>query len=72
VKISECNDPISGNIERIISENGMKQSHVAEKLNLTRSAFNAMLKGRKLIKPCDVNNIASALDVPVSELFSKK
>ena len=59
--ILECNKLISENIQRIISEIGIKHNVVAARVNLTQNAFSAMLHGRKRIKPCDVNIIASAL-----------
>lgn len=57
MQITECNEPIVSNIQRIIFEKGLKQSAVAARANFSRSAFGAMIRGRKLIKPCDVNNI---------------
>lgn len=72
MQIAECNKPIAGNIQRIICEKGLKQSAVATRAKFTPSAFNAMVRGRKLIKPCDVNAIAAALGVDVSELYKKE
>lgn len=72
MQIAECNEPIASNIQRIISEKGLKQAAVAERADFTPSAFSAMVRGRKLIKPCDVNNIARALGVPVNELYRKE
>ncbi len=68
-EIAECNEPIASNIQRIIAEKGLKQLAVADKANFSANAFSTMVRGRKLIKPCDVNPIACALGVPVSELF---
>ena len=71
MQIAECNEPIAGNIKRIISEKGLKQSAVATRANFSTNAFSAMVRGRKLIKPCDVNIIAHALGVSVNELYKK-
>lgn len=71
MQIADCNEPMARNIRRIISEKGLKQSAVAARANFSPSAFNAMVKGRRLIKPCDANNIAHALGVSVNELFKK-
>lgn len=71
MQIAECNEPIASNIQRIIFEKGLKQSAVAERANFSPSAFSAMVRGRKLIKPCDVNIIARALGVSVNELYKK-
>lgn len=71
MQIAECNRPVSENIQRIIDKKGLKQAPVAEKAGFTPSAFSAMVRGRKLIKPCDVKRIANALDVPTNELFKE-
>lgn len=71
MQIAECNEPIAGNIKKIINAKGLKQSAVAERANFTPNAFSAMVKGRKLIKPCDVNIIANALGVSVNELYKE-
>ena len=68
--IAEYNEPVAGNIRRIISEKGLKQSAVAARVDFSPNDFSAMVRGRKLIKPCDINNIAWALGVPVNELFN--
>lgn len=68
--IAEYNEPVAGNIRRIISEKGLKQSAVAVRADFSPNDFSAMVRGRKLIKPCDINNIALALGVPVNELFN--
>lgn len=71
MQIAECNEPIASNIRRIITEKGLKQSVVAARANFSANAFSAMVRGRKLIKPCDVNVIARALGVSVNELYKK-
>ncbi len=71
MQIAECNKPIAGNIQRIISEKGLKQGAVAERANISPNAFSAMVRGRRLIKPCDVLDIASALGVTVNELYQR-
>lgn len=72
MQIAECNEPIAGNVQRIISEKGLKQTAVAARADFTPSAFSAMMRGRKLIKPCDVKNIARALGVSVNELYREE
>lgn len=71
MQIAECNNPIAENVQRIIAEKGLKQNAVAARANFTQTAFNAMLRGRKIIKACDVNSIADALGVSVNELYKK-
>lgn len=72
MQIAECNEPIAGNVQRIIEEKGLKQNAVAAKAKFSQNAFNAMLRGRKLIKPCHVNAIATALGVDANELYRKE
>lgn len=71
MQIAECNEPITSNIQRIIEEKGLKQKAVATRANIAPGAFSAMMRGRKLIKACDINNIARALGVSVNELYEK-
>lgn len=72
MQIAECNEPVARNVKRIIAEKGLKQNAVAEKAKFSQSAFSAMLRGRKLIKPCQVNAIAGALGVDANELYKKE
>jgi len=72
LNIAEFNQPVSGNIIRVIDEKGLKQKHVAEKAGYTKQQFNSMLNGRKLIKPVDIVNIAATLNVDANELLKKE
>lgn len=72
MQIAECNEPVASNIKKIINEKGLKQVAVATRANFSQSAFNAMIRGRRLIKPCDVNNIAHALGVSANDLYKKE
>lgn len=71
MQIAECNEPISRNIKRLIAEKGLKQKAVADRAGFSIQGFNSILKGRKLIKPCDVKIIANALNVSVNELYKE-
>lgn len=71
MQIPECNEPVSSNIRRIIAEKGLKQVAIANRANFTPTAFSAMIRGRKLIMPCYVIDIARALEVPVDELYKE-
>lgn len=50
----------------------MKQISVAEKAGYTPTMLNGMIKGRRLIRPCDVKIIANALGVDANALFKKE
>lgn len=72
MRIAECNEPMASNVQKIIEEKGLKQIAVAERAGYSKQQFNAMLNGRKVIKPCDVLAIAAALAVDTSALFVGK
>ena len=57
---------------RIITELDRKQQAVAKKAGIKPQAFSDMLNGRKLIKLCDVTNIADALGVTPNDLYGIK
>lgn len=65
------NQIIINNIRRIIREKGLKQCAVAEKAGFSPNALSAMLAERKTIMAEYMPDIASALGVPVNELFKK-
>lgn len=63
------NDIVAPNVEAIIVRKCLKQSAVAEKAGYTKQQFNAMLRGRKVIRDTDIMRIATALDVDADTLF---
>lgn len=67
--IYNCNEPVAKTIIQIIESKGLKQCVVADKAGFTTQAFNAMLNGRKLIRPNAIPAIAQALGVTPNELF---
>lgn len=67
--ISEANSPAAENIVRIIGEKGLKYKHVAEKAGYSKNDLCAMLKGRKIIKACDVVRLTKALGVCADDVF---
>lgn len=69
VSIHECNAIVPQNLTRIIKERGLKQSAVAQWAGYTNQQLTDMLNGRKIIKPCDVMAIATALNVNIGDLF---
>lgn len=72
MRIAECNEPMASSVQRIIEEKGLKQVAVAEKAGYSKQQFSAMMNGRKVIKPCDILAIASALAVDANALFGRK
>ena len=50
----------------------MKYGAVAERAGFSKQQFSDMLNGRKIIKPCDILAISSALEMDVGELFTDK
>lgn len=63
------NSIVAPNIEAIIFKKCLKQSAVAEKAGYTKQQFNAMLKGRKVIRDTDIARIAAVLEVDANALF---
>ena len=59
-------------IYSILEQKKMNQSAVARAAGLNPKEFNAMLRGRKLIRMEDVNPICRALEVTPNELFGYK
>ncbi len=66
------NSVVAPNAESIIRKKCLKQCAVAEKAGYTKQQFNAMLKGRKVIRDTDIMRIAYALDVDANALFEKR
>lgn len=65
------NSIVARNTQRIIKQNCLKQSAIADRAGYTSNQFCAMMKGRKIIKDIDIMNIANALGVDANELFKK-
>jgi transcriptional regulator with XRE-family HTH domain len=60
---------IAGNVKRIITDKGFKQSSIAKIAGYDPKVFNNMLNGRKLISDYDIPPIAKALGVSPNDLF---
>lgn len=60
---------VAPNVEVLITEKCLKQSAVAKKAGYSIQQFNAMLRGRRVIRDIDVLKIMLALDVDANELF---
>lgn len=67
-KVRSTYDLIS-NIEKIISDKGMKKYVVAERAGLTKQGFSDILNCRKTFKAEYIPGIAYALGVDVNTLF---
>ena len=67
--IAARNEPVPGNIRRILKRKGLKQCAVAQKVGMKAHDLTDMLRGRRIIYARDIAALASALDVSVSELF---
>lgn len=69
--ISVYNSVVAGNIKKIIDQQGLKQSAVAAKINLTTQMLNDMLNGRRIMKAVDMEAIMKALGVEANDLFKR-
>ena len=67
-KIAEMNYPAVDNIGRIIEEKGMKRIFVAEKTGMGKQKFCDVMANRRLIKVCDIINLAKVLGVTPNEI----
>ncbi len=65
------NSVVARNVEAIMRRKCLKQSAIAEKAGYTKQQFNAMLKGRRVIRDTDIMKIAYALDVDANMLFDQ-
>lgn len=65
------NSVVALNVEAIIARKCLKQSAVAERAGYTKQQFNAMLKGRRVIRDTDIMKIALALEVDANTLFRR-
>jgi len=70
VTIAESNGPIPSRITRIIRDKDLSRSVVAKRAGLSRQQLCDMLHGRRIIRPCDVMRLATALGVEISELYA--
>ena len=57
------------NIRRMLDERGIRQTKVAEKLSVSKCAFNNMLSGRRIIRAEYIPIIAQALGCTCNDIF---
>ena len=67
--IASRNEPVPGNLRRILKSKGLKQCAVAQQVGMKAHDLTDMLRGRRIIYARDIAALASALDVSVAELF---
>ena len=63
---------VLSNTKRIISERGLKNSFVAEKIGMDRKLFSAMLNGRKFVRLEHVKAISDVLGISPGKLFEEQ
>ena len=69
--IAESNQPVADNIERILSENGIKKNFVADKVGWTQAMLSDSINGRRLIKISEIPLLAEAMGFDPGALFAK-
>ena len=67
--IKQLNAPVAENVKRIISESGLKQIAVANRIGCTSQELTDMIYGRRIIKVNDIPKLSAALGVEISTLF---
>ena len=70
--IATSNSIVAENVNHSIKERNLKQSAIAQKAGFTPQEFNAMLKGRKIMRAIDIASILDVLGVDANELFRKE
>ncbi|HEM5467700.1 helix-turn-helix domain-containing protein [Streptococcus suis] len=59
---------VSGVLQRLLAENNLKQSHLADRLEIPRSSFNEYVKGTALPRPGNVQKIADYFGLKKSDI----
>ena len=70
MNIRKMNYPFDLGLLRIIKEKGLKQVYVAEKAGFKAQELNDMLNGRRLIKLCDIPQLAEVLGVTSDDIYA--
>lgn len=70
MNIKKMNYPFDLGLLRIIKEKGLKQVYVAEKAGFKAQELNDMLNGRRLIKLCDIPQLAKVLGVTSDDIYT--
>ena len=70
LSISEANAPFSDGLKAIIAELGVKQIYVAEKAGYKEQDLSDMIRGRRIIKACDLAKLAHAMNVTIDDIYS--
>ena len=60
---------VQGNLDRIITEKGLIKKGVAKRAGISAQMLSDILAGRKVIRADMIPALASAVDVPIPELF---
>ena len=69
MNIKNLNTPVAENVKRIISETGLKQYVVANRIGCSAQELTDMICGRRIIKVSDIPKLGNALGVDISALF---
>lgn len=64
----EAMEFVSTKIRQLLDENNLKQSHLADKLDIPRSSFNEYVRGNALPRPGNVQKIADYFGLLKSDI----
>jgi len=59
------------NINKAISESGLKKKYLAEKLGIEYETFRKKLNGKSEFKISEIINLTSLLKINIMEVFNK-
>ena len=60
---------VQGNLIRVIDEKGLVKTGVAKRAGISAQMLSDIIAGRKVIRADMIPALASAVDVPIPELF---
>lgn len=60
---------VQGNLVRVIEEKGLVKKGVAKRAGISAQMLSDIIAGRKVIRADMIPALASAVDVPIPELF---
>ena len=60
---------VQGNLVRVIKEKGLVKKGVAKRAGISAQMLSDIIAGRRVIRADMIPALASAVDVPIPELF---
>lgn len=71
ISIKEANAPVADNLKRWIEMKDFKKKAVAARAGLTQNELTDIFGGRRIIKMCELPELAEAVGIPMEKLFEQ-